>query len=268
MSIVRILFLTAGLWSGRAIAQNLEIVTPQKTAKFSLAELKAKLKTLTIKVDDPGYKKLKEFDVFRLEDVFQLAGAESKGRADEIVFVAVDGYSPNMPFALLKAHKAFLAYQEHGTPGQFGLIEQGKAKISPGPFYVVWEEGIKLGTEVPWPYQLVKIEVVDWKQKYPLVIPQNVGGDSPQMKGFAIFKSSCIRCHSINLQGGDLGPELNAPQNVTEYWQPDLLRAFIQNSSAFRYKSKMPAFPDMTAKQLDQLVNYLKQMKQHKIKKP
>ena len=100
------------------------------------------------------------------------------------------------------------------------------------------------------------------------MIPQNAGDESPQMKGFAIFKSSCIRCHSINLQGGDLGPELNAPQNVTEYWRPEILRAFIQNSTAFRYKSKMPAFPDMTAKQLDQLLAYLKHMKEHKIKKP
>jgi mono/diheme cytochrome c family protein len=251
-----------------AAAQNLDVITLKGPSQLTLLEMKSKLKNYTITVDDPTYKSTKVYDAFLLQDVLQLAGAEPSQTADEMVFTAVDGYSPNMPFGAVKDHKGYIAYQEHSTPGRFALIDHGKAKISPWPFYLVWEEGIKVGPAIPWPYQLIKIEVVDWKQKYPLVIPTGKAAGSPEMRGFALFKAECIRCHSINLQGGDLGPELNAPKNVTEYWKSDVLRAFIQDNSAFRYKSKMPVFAKMTSGQLDDLVAYLKVMKDHKIKSP
>jgi mono/diheme cytochrome c family protein len=255
------------IFTTAAHAQNLDIITPKKTTALPLADMRAKLKTYTVKIDDPVYKAIKEYDAFALQDVLQLAGAEAGESADEIVFGTVDGYAPNMPFALLKDHRALVAYQEHSTPGRFAMVNQGKAKISPWPFYLVWEDGIKAG-DVPWPYQLIKIEVVNWRQKYPNVAPEGAKPGSNEMKGFVIFKAECIRCHSINLQGGDLGPELNAPQNVTEYWKSDVLRDYIKDNSTFRYKSKMPAFTKLKSEQLDQLMAYLKHMKNHKIKKP
>jgi cytochrome c2 len=247
-----------------AFAQNLDVITPTKSVTLPLTEMKSKLKTYKIKIDDPVYKAIKEFDAFDLKDVLQMAGAEASESADEIIFGTVDGYQPNMLYSVLKDHRALLAYQEHATPGRFALITQGKTKISPWPFYLVWEEGIKKGLNVPWPYQLIKIEVVDWKRKFPLVVPAGITGDKPEMRGFVLFKSECIRCHSINLQGGDLGPELNAPKNVTEYWKPDVLRAFIHNTADFRFKSKMPSFEKLKSSQLDDLIAYLKYMKGHK----
>ena len=85
------------------------------------------------------------------------------------------------------------------------------------------------------------------------------------MKGFVMFKNDCIRCHSINLQGGDVGPELNAPQNVTEYWRPEVLRDFIRDAPGFRFKSKMPSFSHLKSEQLDHLIAYLTHMKTFKI---
>ncbi|MGZ3723626.1 MAG: c-type cytochrome [Bdellovibrionales bacterium] len=250
------------------MAQNLDVITPKKTTTLPLLDMKAKLKTYTVKIDDPVYKAIKEYDAFALSDVLQMAGAEPSDNADEIIFGTVDGYAPNLEFSVLKDHRALVAYQEHATPGRFALVAQGKAKVSPWPFYLVWEDGVKAGPAVPWPYQMIKIEVVDWKQKFPLVAPVGAKPGSPEMKGFAIFKAECIRCHSVNLQGGDVGPELNAPQNVTEYWKNDVLREFIHDTSTFRYKSKMPAFTKLSSKDLDALVAYLKHMKEHKIKSP
>lgn len=265
---INLIFAVLIFFSMNGLAQNLDVVTPKKTTTLPLAEMKAKLKSYTVKIDDPVYKAIKEYDAFVLTDILQLAGAEAGDHADEIVFATVDGYAPNMPSAILKDHRALVAYQEHSTPGRFALVQQGKAKISPWPFYLIWDEGIKIKTEVPWPYQLIKVEVVDWKQKYPLVVPDGAKPDSAPRKGFAIFKAECIRCHSVNLQGGDLGPELNAPQNVTEYWKTDTLKAFIADASSFRYKSKMPTFAKLKSEQIDQLIAYLKFMKDHKIKKP
>lgn len=251
-----------------AVGPTLEIVTPKKTERFTLSELKAKLKSQIVEEDDVVYGKKMIFDGFLLSDVFALAGLKPGEAGDEIVFTAKDGYSPNMPFSAIKDHKAYLVYSEHDKSDVFSPIQQGKTKMSPGPFYVVWAEGKSLEGNVPWPYQLVKIEAVRFADKFPKVFPNGVTTDSPEHRGFVVFKSECIRCHSINLQGGDVGPELNAPKNVTEYWRSDVLQSFIQNAPSFRYKSKMPSFEKLKGQQIEDLISYLRFMARHKIDSP
>lgn len=251
-----------------ALGPVLEIVTPKKTVRFTLSELKAKLKSQIVEEDDVVYDKKMTFDGFLLNDVFALAGLAPSESGDEIIFTAKDGYSPNMPFSAMRDHKAYLVYSEHDKSDLFSPIQQGKTKMSPGPFYVVWAEGKKLEGKVPWPYQLVKIEAVRFADKFPKVFPTGVATDSAEHRGFIVFKSECIRCHSINLQGGDVGPELNAPKNVTEYWRTEVLQSFIQNAPSFRYKSKMPSFEKLKGQQIEDLISYLRFMARHKIESP
>lgn len=254
-------------WSAAAGPSSLEVVTPGKKTSISLAQMREKLTLKTVEIDDPVYKRKVSFDGFLLTDVFQLAGLTPADTADEIVFTAKDGYSPNMAFSDLKKHEGYLVFQEHGKDQKFEPVQQGKAKISPAPFYVIWKEGAKIENEVPWPYQLVKVEAVRFAEKYPNVFPKDVKLDSPERKGFAIFKSQCIRCHSMNLQGGEVGPELNAPKSVTEYWRTDVLHDFIKDAPAFRYKSKMPSFAkELTDEQIEDLIAYFRYMARHKTK--
>jgi mono/diheme cytochrome c family protein len=244
----------------------LVVALPGGVKTFSLADLRAKLKSVTVTIDDPVYHAKKTFDGFRLPEVLALAGLDPKSSNDEIVFTAKDGYSPNTSFETLRAHSAVLAYQEHGgARGHFGKVEQGKAKLSPAPYYLVWEEGKALES-VPWPYQLVKIEVVRFATKYAALYPAGQADDSGVMKGFRIFKTECIRCHSVNLQGGDLGPELNVPKNVVEYWDRKTLKEFIANTGAFRARDKMPPFPQLKPEDLDHVLEYFDFMKTKKAK--
>ena len=249
-------------------AQEIEIVAPKINVKITLKEMSAKLPSYVVKVDDPVYKKPKEFDAFLLSDLLKLAGINTGAKevGDELVLTSQDGYAPTVGMGVLMVHKSYLAYQNHGTPGRFELLAQGKSTISPWPFYLIWEEGKSSKEDLPWPYQLVKIEVVDFAQKCPLLVPQKSSRASAEMRGFALFKGQCLRCHSINRQGGDLGPELNIPKNVTEYWPPSTIRAFIQNPERFRLKSKMPSFDKFTPKELDELMAYLTAMKAYKAK--
>jgi mono/diheme cytochrome c family protein len=243
------------------------VVVGGKETVYTLAALKKTLKPRTITLATPLYPEARTFDAFGLDEVLALAGLAPGARGDEIVFTAADGYSPNTSFETLKAHPAVLVFQEHGKrPGTFTPVAQGKELVNPAPFVLGWTEGKELGEQVPWPYQLVRIEVVRFAEKYDRIFPQDQAADSKVMRGFMTFKDQCIRCHSVNLQGGVLGPELNAPRNITEYWDRAVLREYIRDAGAFRYKDKMPAFPRLTEGDLDELLEYLGYMKLHKIK--
>jgi cytochrome c2 len=248
-------------WAG---AENLEIVSPARSIHLSLEDLKSKLKTETIEIEDPVYKKRMTYDAFPLTAVFDIAGLKSGEAADEVVFTAKDGYSPSISFEALKKFTGYLVYQEHGKEC-FSLVEQGKAKVSPAPFYVVWKEGVRTEKEgLPWPYQLVKIEAVRFAKKFPKIYPEESHRESREHEGFLVFKSQCMRCHSINLEGGDMGPELNVPKNVTEYWRSDVLQKFIKNASSFRYRSKMPDFSNLSDREIENLIIYFHYMARHK----
>jgi len=254
--------------SGSALAATdaLTLRSPTTTQVLSLAQLKAKIKPVTVTVYDPIYKKEKTYDGFPLSAVLKLAGPLT-ANVDEVVFHALDGYAPGIALDALKGHAAFVVFQEHGKANKWERLQSGKAWITPAPYYLVWAEGKALGEAYPRPYQLTRIELVSFERRYPNLYPLGVARDSPMARGFTVFKDHCLSCHSINLDGGTVGPELNIPKNITEYWSRDVLRGFIRNVSAFRLKSKMPVFERiLTAAQVDDVLTYLDAMKADKIR--
>ena len=248
-----------------AFAQELRVVLPQnKTVAFTIENLQAALPEVEVSIDDPVYRQAMIFQGFELAGVLQLAGWDSSMAGDEISFITQDGYAPTTAISNLKLRKAYLVYTQKGQAG-LGKVGKGKALVDAGPFYVVWEDDPASKVAVPWPYQLVAIEIIDFSSQYNLIIPRGVAANSSEQQGFELFKAHCMRCHSINLQGGDLGPELNVPKNVTEYWSDQDLRAFIKEASSFHARSKMPPFTHFSAEQIDQLIRYLGKMRTQKV---
>lgn len=289
MSILRIVLVWISV-STLAIAKpqpEFRIESKSHTVVVTIKDLRQKLKPVQVLVDDPVYNREKRYEGFLLREVLALGGVVSaqgpvEAAGDELVLKCADGYSPTLSLAKLSEYEGVLAFREIGARVEGRTVEwttftQGKSKITPAPFYLVWK---RKGTgsdakspsahEVTWPYQLVGVELVSLSQKWDRIYPHGINRDEPVFRGFERFRGLCLRCHSLNLQGGELGPELNFPMNITEYWTPQNLKKFIYDPSDFRARSKMPPFKaefegkGVVPSAYDDLVSYLLWMKDRK----
>lgn len=243
--------------SATAANPVLELTLGDLTREYSLTELRATLPPASARVFNPDYNTEITYQGFYLADLLRHAGYALSGDGDdEIAFECVDGYRPSRPAKLVERLEMLVAFEQAG--GGWELIPHGKAMVTPGPFYVV-STAPKTFQEFPWPFQVVGISVERPKQRFAKVYPTGAGLDGPVYAGFKLFRTQCLSCHSINLSGGEIGPELNIPKNITEYREPAFLEAYITNPSAFRARSPMPP-SGLDPVQVRQVIAYLQYM--------
>jgi mono/diheme cytochrome c family protein len=233
-----------------------------------LSELLACCAPREVTIDDPYYGAAKRFRALPLAAVLARGFGDAAVQGDdfaraEIQLRARDGYTRSASGATLLASGGFLAYGDaERSDGGFFPID--RRQVDPAPFYLVWQGDGRRDTNVwPWPYQLAEIEIADFAKTFPHVVPPGATPDSPVQRGFTLFRAQCLACHSINGEGGKVGPELNVPRSIVEYRDPGVLRAFIRDPRSFRYTS-MPPHPDLTDADLDALLAYFTHMSAHK----
>ncbi|HUE37934.1 MAG TPA: cytochrome c [Candidatus Binatia bacterium] len=236
--------------------------------EFDLDTLKKECKLAAVVIDDPYYKRKKSYLAFPLKQVLALGFAE--GAADiakeNLVFEALDGYAKPSAGARAVEDGGYLAFADadhtHGSePGWEPIDRRG---LDPGPYYVVWAKPEQSDANgYPWPFELASIEIVHFEKKYPYTLPTASAAGSAPWKGFEIFRTQCLSCHSINGQGGKVGPDLNVPQSIVEYRPIPQVKAYIRDPQTFRY-STMPAHRELSDAQLDQLIAYFTAMKAQK----
>jgi mono/diheme cytochrome c family protein len=222
----------------------------------------------TVKIShDPVYKSAKEYEAYPLSEILNKIPMPPSSKPDQlvVVFTAADGYNVSMAYQDAMAEKGFIAFRDNAAPESKKWLEFkfGKQTITPAPFYLVWpKEGLD-EWRYPWPFQLVSLSLQPAKTYFGAAAPTKT--DDRINKGFELFSRYCIRCHSVNLAGGNVGPELNVPRNITEYFQEQALPKFIRNASAYRAGTKMPTFENLiTPDDAQDIVHYLKQMKLEK----
>ncbi len=232
------------------------LVSDKKEEVFKLSELKNRLDSRTIKINDPIYGKKKTYKAFSLKEVLDLV-YDNEWKADkysDISFHAKDGYEAVSDIPKLKEGGGYLVFRDIEYENWEPI---GDKQADPSPFYVVWEgKNQKAENGYPWPWQLETINLILFRDKYPEVYPQGVSEDSSVYQGFEMFKHRCMRCHSINRQGGKVGPDLNAPMNVLQYRPANMVKEFIKHPSKYRY-THMPDNPDLSDKQLQNIIDYL-----------
>ncbi len=168
----------------------------------------------------------------------------------DMLFLCKDGYSASVPFSQLLTDQGFIASKDVDAKLQWEDALNDKFS----PFYLVWNLD-KDDHNHSFPYGITHLKIASKKDEFIHAFPVNATASVE--KGFAIFKKNCIKCHSINGAGGAVGPELNVPKNVTEYWKAEHLREFIKNPTNYRYNSKMPMIAELSPENVQSIVDYL-----------
>lgn len=236
-----------------------------KERSVTLAELKSALRSQKLEFYSPFSKKVKHYEAWPLRDVLNYAyGAEwTKPEWSDGIFVAVDGYQAVGTLEKLNEEGGYLAFRD--LDKDRGWEGVGTHNADPGPFFVVWtKEGQDTDHQYPWPWQVAALDLVRFTTRYPEVLPRGAKESSPAGRGFALFKGRCFRCHSVNQQGGKIGPELNVPKSVTEYRTKKMVQEFIKRPSEYRV-TYMPDHRDLSQRDLDDLYEYLKLKSKQKV---
>ncbi|MCG9790918.1 c-type cytochrome [Flavobacterium algicola] len=236
---------------------NIDLVALFETAK------QGKDTVITV-VEDPVYHKMKKYKAVSALSI--LNNVERFSKIDiaktKIVFECKDGYKPEMPLQLFLTAQPFIAYEDlDATEGaKWETIIKNGNKMDAAPFYLVYPNASPKDSRYKWPYNLIGIKLEPLSSLDNVLYPKD---DQKSIVGYKLFQKYCITCHAINDIGGTMGPELNYPKSVTEYWIEDQLVKYIIDPTSFRHKVKMPKL-EITKKESEEIVVYLKYMCRHK----
>ncbi|CAI8892616.1 Cytochrome c domain-containing protein [Methylocaldum szegediense] len=239
--------------------------------EVSREELARTLSLKTLVTENPTTGKKATYQGVDLIDLLNLGFGDRWKRYDAVKFVSRDGYQPLMTPKTILAHRGLAAFREDGRDG-LNPFQRGRGEmVDPGPFWVVWDvfedPAAKSDPWVSWPWQLVGMELVRLDLEFPRAAPPADASEEVK-RGFTAFLQHCVKCHRINGEGGDIGPELNYPVSVTEYWQPAWLPKFIADPRSVKWNSKMVGFyPGVQNREaiIRDIVAYLNVMARHKI---
>jgi len=260
-----------------ADAPILTIQTPSQTVTFTHQQLLAKAEELPQQIfHDPAYKK--ESSTYTVVAIHKLFEGLTVLPEQVVQFKCLDGFSgPINQQRLLNTDPnqaiAYLAIEPLNK--KWPPLKAGKSATA-GPFYLVWKNASlsQVGPE-EWPYQLAGFEVKkSLRETFPDIFPSNsVAEDHSIQNGFKVFTKNCFACHTLNRNGeAKMGPDLNVPNNPTEYLKVDYIKTLIRNPQDLRYwpNSSMPSFSEriISNDDLSDLLNYLKHMSGNKVTTP
>jgi len=235
------------------------LVSGKAVKEITLSGLKSKLETHNVELYDIEYKKPKRYSGFTVQDVLALGFGDELNNPDftDIAFAALDGYESVSVLPKMKEKGGYIVFADLDSNNWEPI---GGTGASPGPFYLVWTGKDQIPeNEYPWPWQIASINIMRFPDQYPLVYPEGARKDSAAYKGYEIFKGRCVRCHSMNRQGGKVGPDLNAPRSIVTYRSEYMIKEFIKHPSTYRY-TQMPDHPDLTEQDLNNLIAYFRYM--------
>ena len=274
-----LIIMILGLFAGFVFAEDQAKLTFRKNDQvikvFNVNEIKSdKSGIVTVVVDNPTDSNVHTYEGISLTALLDQVFGDGWKKFDALKFTTQDGYQPIIPTSSIITNYALIATAEKGKPGFNKLKRVNGETVDPGPFFLVWEniknKSQKVDPWLSWPWQITGIELTSFVIEFPHSAPPNSATTATQ-RGFLAFRQHCINCHSINGDGGNVGPELNYPVNVTEYWNEDWLTRFIADPQSIRLNSKrIPFYRDVDNREaiIASIIAYLKVMANKKIASP
>lgn len=235
------------------------VATKSRTALEALSRPRA------VRVFEPYELRPVAFEAISLPKLLDAVYGPSWRKEEEILFTCRDGYQPTVPVKRVLDHDAWLAFaREDQDAFAIQKKESGELKtIELGPYYVVWEnledERIRLESDYGWPYQVVAIDLIDSRARFPAIAPPEGASDSV-LRGFDAYRIHCSKCHRLNGEGGTIGPELNPAPGSGDYYERSFLRTWIEEPDRVRKGTRMPPLnPSLPnrAKVVDDIIDYL-----------
>ena len=251
--------------------QTSKLLPPVVVAEYDLVALElagafADIAQRNVQVEnDPLYKSgRRRFRGYALNEVLDRLEDFSSfsTRHHSLVWVCADGYRTTYEFHSINGNGGVLATGLTDTEGHaWQSYKQGKRTMVPAPFYLVWE-GEGINKQRPWPYQLTKLQIVSTER-----IAMRLSTPDPEAhgEGDRLYKKHCMSCHSMNLIGGIMGPEMNVPRNILEYRSESDFIAFAANPQAFRARSAMIKMRYLGEDKLKKITGYVKSMSARKV---
>ena len=259
--------------SARHVAEATSAASQEKQLQIELAqgglaylptsEMLRRYGEQTLAIDDPHYGEPRRYRGVDLRDVLQDQGFAI---GEQLILVCTDGYE--IPFdtsvlehAELQALVAFGDLQP-SEGSDFKLYQHGRQLVDFHPFYLIWkDEAAQLDAaawkKLPWPYSLVRIRRAgDFAPE-----PPTAEAHATVHAGYATYIDHCVKCHSINNRGGQLGPPLDRNPGMLRVLSDDQALRLITQVSDFFPGSKMPIYKDVLEEsQVRDVIGYLRWM--------
>ena len=254
-------------FAAEAAEPSLTVSVGGETRNFTRQELLARSDAATIQVPmDISYRAPM---AYRALPVAALLAGMTIPPDSVIEAVALDGFVAQLPLDLVlntdeSKAVAWLAVEEPDRPWP----KLPEKDVSAGPFYIVWT-GAGAGSirSEQWPFQMATLESQPSPaSRWPaLAVDPSLPATDPIRAGQALFVVQCLTCHKLNKAGAsDVGPDLNLPQNPTEYLSARGLHDLIRNPKTVRTwpAQAMPPFPPdyLSDREIDLIAAYLKHM--------
>lgn len=237
----------------------------QKSNEFYIKDILsgATLEKNIFKAKSPLYKK---YSTYQGYDFLNLLTEKKIDiyKSDMIIVEAKDGFKINIPSAFVIKYKPFLATRDLELPKNrdWAMAQDGGRAIDGGPYYLMWPENNKIPKNY-WSFGSIKITLSSFKEAYGLSVPKNTS-NLRVMQGFQVYQTSCAGCHSVNFSGGEFAPEMNVPQNFTEYLGVNFIRKYVLQPQNFRANAKMPP-QSISSDDIDAVLDYMREMRKYKV---
>ena len=240
----------------------------EPVAMRDLERLRAAVPAQPVSVFDPYEERAVEFEAFAFDAVLDAVYGRGWRDEEEVLFRCRDGYQPTVPVERILAHRAWLAFARRDR-NDFTLRkrESGVVKrIELAPFYLVWDNledpALRADGDYGWPYQLIALNMIRARDHFPKMAPA-ASAPAAVQAGFGAFRVHCSRCHTINGEGGSIGPELNGAAPAVEVRDAAWLRRWIDEPSRVLETARMPrinpTLPDRE-RVIDDIIHYLQAM--------